>query len=33
MRAKTGDDKTSELLMWSFNYEDVLPLYLHDKPG
>lgn len=33
MRAKTGDDKTSELLMWSFNYEDVLPLYLHNKPG
>lgn len=33
VRAKTGDDKTSELLLWSFNYEDVLPLYLHNKPG
>ena len=33
VRAKTQDDKTSELLLWSFNYEDVLPLYLHNKPG
>ena len=33
VRARTGDDKTSELLLWSFNYEDVLPLYLHNKPG
>ncbi len=33
MRARTGDDKTSELLLWSFDYESVLPLYLHNKPG
>ena len=33
VRARTGDDKTSELLLWSFDYEKVLPLYLHNKPG
>ncbi len=33
MRARTGDDKTSELLLWSFDYESVLPLYLRNKPG
>lgn len=33
VRARTGDDKTSKLLMWSFDYEQVLPLYLHNKPG
>lgn len=33
MRARTEDDKTSELLLWSFDYEAVLPLYLHNKPG
>ena len=33
MRARTGDDKTSQLLLWSFDYEAVLPLYLHNKPG
>lgn len=33
MRARTGDDKTSQLLLWSFDYETVLPYFLHDKPG
>ncbi len=33
VRARLGPDNSSQLLMWSFDYAQALPLFLHDKPG
>ena len=33
VRARLGDDFSSQLLLWSFDYSVALPLYLENKPG
>ncbi len=33
VRKRSEDDSTSEILLWSFDYAQALPLYLNNKPG